>query len=262
MSDSKMPVYIFHINRKEGGFLFLRPFLTPDKLVYNLENKRIIGHYGTEPRAESLTYLKKSFYLLIEEYVRTWLSDIRFIPKFLLAALAFIVVYFFMSVVVPDHIPVFDELLLALIAAFIVYYLIGKRDLKSQIAEKKRLKLRDVVDHITFYESNFVKRLEKNLHKNEEATLEDITENILNPEEEINLSEEEKEEARQFVRCCELLYQIKNSKKKEKVLKRIKQKEISKKMEIDLKKLKEQKNVDFPLYAVYKRFKNTVSNIR
>jgi hypothetical protein len=224
-----------------------------------MENSVVTGRYGKEPRVEALTLLKNDFYRTIEAAVRNWIFDVRFIPKFLISSGVFLVTYFFLSFVIRDPIPVLDELAAGLAASILTYFLMGRRDIKSDMAAKKRLDLRTTVDRIAFQESEFVKNLEATLHENESDTLGEVVHRILEPTENTEIKDSEKEEARHFIRACEVMYKLQNVKRDEKVLKRLLEKSDKKETIQDIKKWAASRKIDFPLYAVYKRCKQRVA---
>ena len=253
-------VYIFHIFRKDGTSLFLNSFGGPGKIVNVLEKSDVEGRYGMEPRVEALTMFRNELYRQIEVGVKNWLSDVRFIPKFLISALAFVVVYFFMSFVVRDPLPVIDEVAIGLAAAVGAFFLQGRRDINSEAATKKRLDLRVIVDRITFRESDFVKQVEAALHRNETGSIEDVIKEIVEPVRQ-ELGQDVREEAAQFIRALESRFDFKKLQREERMLKRVMSRSP---VELDknFARLVESKKYDFPLYAVYKSFKKTVANLK
>jgi hypothetical protein len=256
--SQKDRIYLFHIFRKDGTSLFLNPFGSPDKFVSGLERSEVEGRYGMEPRVEALTMFRNELYRQIEVGVRNWLSDARFVPKFLISAAVFVLIYFFMSFVIRDPLPVIDEIAIGLAAAVVVFLLLGRRDMNSKVATKKRLDLRVIVDRITFRESGFVKLVEEALHRNETGSMEEVVRQIVDPVRQ-ELDPEVREEAAQFIRALESRFDFKKLEREERSLKRIMGRSRG-----DLNKsfarLVESKKYDFPLYAVYKSFKKTVAN--
>jgi hypothetical protein len=251
-------IYLFHIFRKDGTSLFLTPFTTPEKFVSGLERNEVEGRYGMEPRVEALTMFRNELYRQIEAGVKNWLSDARFVPKFLISALVFVLTYFFTSFVIRDPVPVIDELAIGLAASVVVFLLLGRRDLNSKVATKKRLDLRVIVDRITFRESPFVKQVEEALHCNETGSMEDVVKQIVDPVRQ-DLGPEVREEAAQFIRALESRFNFKKLQREERFLKRVMGRspgELNK----SFIRLVESKKYDFPLYAVYKSFKKTVAN--
>lgn len=258
MSENRETVYIFHLFRKEGVSLVLHPFATPEKLIQSLENDEVRGRYGAEPRVETLTMLKNDFYRSIEAAVRNWLSDVRFIPKFLISAGLFTVTYFFLSFVIRDPIPLIDEIAISLAVSIVSYLLLGRRDIKSDLAAKKRIALRTAVDRISFEKSDFVVNLEERLHENESVDLREVVQRIVNPPEKAENEAFENEEARHFIRACEVMFKLQNVKREEKALRRFLEKSRTKDNVRDITKWAESKKIDFPLYAVYKGCKRRV----
>jgi len=238
--------------------MFLHPFGTPDKFVSGLERSDVEGRYGMEPRVEALTMFRNDLYRQIEIGVKNWLSDARFVPKFLISSLIFVVVYFFMSFVVRDPLPVIDEIAIGLAASVGAFLLLGRRDMNSKAATQKRLDLRVIVDRITFRESAFVKQVEEALHRNEAGSIDEVVRQIVEPARQ-ELGEEVREEAAQFIRALESRFNFKKLQREERVLKRIMGRSPGE-MDRSFARLVESKKYDFPLYAVYKSFKKTVTN--
>ena len=238
--------------------MFLHPFGTPDKFVSGLERSEVEGRYGMEPRVEALTMFRNDLYRQIEAGVKNWLSDARFVPKFLISSLVFVVIYFFMSFVVRDPLPVIDEIAIGLAASVVAFLLLGRRDMNSKVATQKRLDLRVIVDRITFRESAFVKQVEEALHRNEAGSIEEVVRQIVEPARQ-ELGEDVREEASQFIRALESRFNFKKLQKEERALKRIMGRSPGE-MNKSFARLVESKKYDFPLYAVYKSFKKTVTN--
>jgi hypothetical protein len=259
MSEKKEDQLIFHLYRKDGGTFILHPFDSPQKLLGALEAKEIHGRYGKEPRVETLTMLKNEFYRMVEIGVQRWVSEMRFTPKFLIAAGAFLVLYFFMSFVVRDPIPVIDEIAVSLGGAIVVYIIMGRRDMRSDMAARKRVALRTAVDRIRFEESRFAGRVEQLLQETEAGDLRQIAESILSPLDPADLSEGEREEARAFVRVFEERFKLKNGRREERVLRRYLESASRGQDPEWIRRWVQARKIDVPLYAVYKMFKKTVA---
>jgi hypothetical protein len=156
----KPALYIFHISREGARPAFLHSLKDGKEFVPLLENHVVRGRYGKEPRVESITLLRGDLYGLAENALRQWVSELRFIPRFLISAGVFLAVYFFASFVIRDPLPMIDELLIAGAASVITYILVGKRFLSSRAAEEKRNDLHTIIDGIAFTESPFVMKVE------------------------------------------------------------------------------------------------------
>jgi hypothetical protein len=259
-------IYIFHIFRRDGSSLFLHPLHPSEKIVEMLQSGPIEGRYGREPRVEALSSFRNELYRQIEQGVKRWLADVRFIPKFLIASALFVVTYFFFSYVVRDPLPVIDELVLGVAAAVGSFVLQGRRDLASKRAVKKRLDLRLVVDRVAFRESDFVKQVEEALHGVETEGAGELIRRIVEPVRQ-ELGEPYREEAGQFIRALECRFNFHRLEREERAWRR--------KVERarpsagappgapqGFGRLLKSKKYDFPLYAVYKSFKKTVAGIK
>jgi hypothetical protein len=157
-------VTLYHLSRRDGTPLFLHPFRKSGTTLEISQSDELRGRYGTEPRIESLTALRNDLYRRIEQDVRVWINERRFIPRFLIASAVFLVIYLFMSLVIRDPIPVADEVLIAGGVAVFAFILVGRRFEQSHLAGDRRVTLRSKVDGVVFSEDPFVHRLEALLH--------------------------------------------------------------------------------------------------
>ncbi len=158
---------IFHLTRRDGSPLFLHPFIKRGSTLQPNGSIDLEGHYGEEPRVESLTILRNELYRRIDEDVRDWINEKRFIPRFLLSSLAFLLAFFFMALVIHTPIPLVDELLGAGAVGVLVFVLLGRRFDNSRSASERRLALRARVDAAVFSEEEYVRSLEAILRRME-----------------------------------------------------------------------------------------------
>jgi hypothetical protein len=259
-------IYIFHIFRRDGSSLFLHSLHPPEKVVEMLEASPVEGRYGREPRVEALGSFRGELYRQIESGVKRWMADVRFIPKFLIAAAVFVVTYFFFSYFVRDPLPVIDEVVLGVGAAVGYFILQGRRDLASKRAAKKRLDLRLAVDRVTFRESDFVKQVEEALHGMETGSAEDLVRRIVEPVRQ-ELGEPYRDEAAQLIRLLESRFDIHRLEREERVWRRrvLRARPAAGAVSLppqDFGRMLQSKKYDFPLYAVYKSFKKTVAGLK
>ena len=254
---------IFHLYRKDGSSLFLHPFGNEEKFIEVLEKSDFQGKYGKEPRVESLTMFKNDVYRLIEETVKSWVSEIRFIPKFLISAGIFLVAYLFFSLVIRDPLPMIDEILIGFGAAIFTYVMMGRRDQRSNLSLKKRMELRTRVDRIVFNESSFVKKIEEILHKNESGNTEKIIEYMMSPGKH-EFSPEDEKDALQLIKYLKKRFNSRDFKKQERIVDRLIH-EKDKEPDKDKKNLSvwaESKKIDFSLFAIYARIKKDLEKVR
>lgn len=256
MTAGRERAYIFHLYRKEGEPLILHPFDTGEKLLGQLEGGGVLGRYGEEPRVEALTALRAELHRLADYGVQRWLSDLRFIPKFLAAAGVFLVVYFFFSLVVRDPVPVLDEIALGVGAAVLVFVLLGRADLRSERARQKRTELRAAIDRVTFVESDFVRSVEQALREGESGSLVAWIERIAASAGWAGIGAANAEEARSFVATVESRYRLRGGRRGERSLRRLLRKPDAAKERLD--RWARAKKIDVPLYAVYERIKRSV----
>lgn len=220
MAKRQETVHIFHLYRKDGTAVFLHPFRNTERFLTTLEKSTVLGHYGSEPRVESLTLFRNELYRLVETEVKRWVADARFIPRFVISAAVFLLSYLFLSFVVRDPLPILDEVAISLGVSIVGYILLGRRDLKSEAALKKRIALRSKIDTIAFTESEFVRRLETALTAGEEGTIDFLLEQVTERNSAL-LAEGHEEEAEQIVGYLEKMFTSSEFKRTEKQLRRL-----------------------------------------
>ncbi|MFP3960058.1 MAG: hypothetical protein ACLFUX_07800, partial [Spirochaetaceae bacterium] len=248
------PLHIFLIARSDGTSLFLHPFLERQRVMERMEGYPLHGLYGREPRVEAITGLRNELYRLIEEEIRDWIGEARFIPRFLIAAGVFLVVYVGMSLAVRDPVPMVDELGIALGAAVAAFLVRRKREMSSDIALSKRAKLRSKVDGIVFSESDFVKEIEALLHDEEGASADRIVER-LSDRWEVEIDPRHRETAKEFVAYLRKKLNTGNYRRQEKRLVAKDRGAMSSRDQQNLRRWAAGKKVDLPLFALYVRLK-------
>ena len=253
MAKRSEPLHIFHLYRKDGTAVFLHPFRNTEKLYSLLEKSDIQGHYGNEPRVESLTLFRNELYRLVEQEVKAWVADARFIPRFLLSSGVFLVIYLFLSFVVRDPLPVLDEIAISLGASIVVYILLGRKDMQSEAALKRRIALRTTVDGIVFTENEFVKRIEDELIAREGQKPEQLVEELLRPDSAL-IIEGREDEAAQMVQYLDQMFHSSEFRQTEKRLKRL-QRDGDVSDQDNMRKWLESKKVDVPLLSLYMELK-------
>ncbi len=241
--------YIFHLTRKSGKPGFHHPFRTPGDFLKNLDGSLIAGRYGREPRVESLTFLRNDLYLRAEAALKLWILDRKFVPRFVLSAAAFLVVYFVMTYAVRDPIPMVDEILLGLAAGVGVYHLLGRRYLDSDEVMSKRVQLRSAVDGIGFTESDFVRAVESILGDYEEADPDELI-RVFASREKLALDPAWNEEARSLHRALDGVFSGKDTVLFRRELRNRASLRIMRSPE-KLKGLIREGKIDFPLFLVY-----------
>lgn len=151
----------FVIRRSKKPSLYLSPF-ADRKTAEQWDEQESIAWYSSTPlTTKEKDDLLFEMYKDIDAGVDRWIQDVRYLPRLLIGAMAFLITYFFFSLAVRDPIPVIDELLLASAATIGVWYLLSSRDKKSDMAMKRRLMLKQSAAR-----SDFI--LEENLSRYEQ----------------------------------------------------------------------------------------------
>ncbi len=259
--ETKETVTIFHIYRKDGAALFLHPFDSTDRLAALLKKGHIRGKYGKEPRVESLTLFRNDLYRMIEAAVKNWVMEVRFIPRFIMSAVVFLLAYLFLAFVIRDPIPLVDEILGGGAIAMVSYFLLGRRDQRSNLALRSRVELRTAVDRIVFTADPFVKEVEEALQRNESESREKVIRQMLeNPGSRFNIADGE--DVRQMLSYLEKRFSTKDYRKQEKLISRAKS-EIRDDSEVEvLSKWSESKKIDLSLFDVYRRVKKSYKQVK
>lgn len=246
-------ISLYHLTRANGDPLFVHPFNESGSTFLLLDATTVVGHYGQEPRIESLTMFRNQMYRRIEEDVRDWIAEKRFMPRFLSGAGVFLFTYLLLSLVVRDPIPMVDELLVALAASLGTYFLIGRRDLRSESASKKRIALRNKVDAAVFTPSEFVQEIEKSLQEYDNQSREELVDRLTSPRAEPFWAEHG-EEATRFL---EALQPVFKSKKVRQLEKRISKGKGLGSL-VDPKRVGE---LDLPLFLLYVELKQELAAV-
>ncbi|ADN01895.1 hypothetical protein [Spirochaeta thermophila] len=158
---------IFHLLMKDGSSRFLHPFNRPED-VFLLETVEVVGFLGNEPDVSALTAFRNHLYGLIEDGVREWVQENRFVVRFLLSALVFLVSYFVLAFAIRDPLPVVDEAVVAFGLSVATFVLLLRRELRSFEVLERKARLRKKVDGIRFQEHPFLRRVESALWRLEE----------------------------------------------------------------------------------------------
>ncbi|MBI9108225.1 MAG: hypothetical protein JEZ04_15855 [Spirochaetales bacterium] len=252
---------IFHVYRKNGTSIFLYPFTRKQNLVELLEKNEIIGVYGREPRIESLTLLRNDLYRLVEQAVKDWTAERKFIPRFLISTGFFLFLYIFMSMVIRDPIPMVDELLIGLAGGILLYIFLSKRDSDSKPATEMKVRLRTKVDEIVFNEDSFVIEAELYLkHCEDNSDMEQLLLNMMKDKNNEMFTHSDKEKVRQFLSSIRLLYNEKEMKKHEKMLKKMSVEENADLNQRRMLRWMSSRKVDPFLFAVYTKIKSGKSD--
>ncbi len=155
-------VSVYVLKRSLGSALVLHPFVKKPKVIQDLERDSLEFAYAQPPtdddRSDALYWL----YASVDAAVDSWVQELKYIPRLLWSALAFLLTYWFTALVIRLPVPLIDEILFSSLAAVLVYLFVAKKNTKSEIAMKRRIELKRHVDSAS-------DRTEDDLHPIQEA---------------------------------------------------------------------------------------------
>jgi hypothetical protein len=246
----KNEITIFHLQRKDGTPLLLHPFDDP-ALFLKLDADTVIsGRYGKEPRPESVTMLRNELYRKAETAVKSWITEKRFIPRFLASSALFMLLYFFFSLVVRDPLPMIDEIAISLGGAVFLYFALSRRASGSKEAASKRIMLRERIDSILFIHDPVLEEAEKLLSRLEVQSPRELADQLA---EGVGAGMEgDREAIDQLVEYLSRLFTSRAYRRQERALKKSPE---SERMVLDTK-------LDLPLYGLYRILKGKSGTTR
>lgn len=259
--SKKDVVTIFHLYRKDGSALFLHPFHDVDRFLEVVQSAEIEGRYGREPRVESFTLFRKDLYRIVDAAVRRWISQARFIPRFLISAAAFLLSYLFFSFAVGDPLPMVDELVVGVLVGFLTYVAMNRIDIRSEAVAKRTRDLRAKIDRIYFQNDPFVMEVESELDRSESEPPEQILDSILGRSD-IAFNIENEREAMQLISYLERRFNRKDVKRQERLLARAQEgPEAGRSLE-SLTRWADSRKIDLRLFALYKQMKKSLKPVK
>ena len=151
----------FILRRNKGKSLFLTPFVDPKQASAWSDEEPVCWYASTGLTTHEKDDALFTLYTQIDRGVDRWIQDKRYVPRLLLSALVFLIVYFFFSLAVRDPLPMIDELLIAFGCSIALWYALGKRDKKGELAMKRRMVLKqhasrsefDLLEGLSVYET-------------------------------------------------------------------------------------------------------------
>ncbi|MGM0431328.1 MAG: hypothetical protein ACQEQU_01280 [Spirochaetota bacterium] len=169
----------YYIRRSDARDLFLSPFFEKSRVV-SWEEEPIVVETAADPQALPEEHILYFLYSLIDRAVDAWIQELKYIPRLLNSAAAFLVLYFFFSFVVRDPIPIVDEILFSGAGAFGVYVWTARRNRKSDIAQKRRTELKRLADAAEVNGNNgALKQMEEALTRLEQEDVLKLCEQIV-----------------------------------------------------------------------------------
>ena len=150
--------HIFLLNR--DGRVSLLSGLSPLDFVNALREGRITGLYGTYPDIKEIEQVKGELYILGGEGGRIGLAEKTFYARFFLSLLVFLVIFYILVYLVPDPIPLVDEVAIGLTGAILFSFWHRRRMERGDRMVRERIDIKGEVNGIEFNESPLLKEIE------------------------------------------------------------------------------------------------------
>lgn len=155
--------HVFIIDRRNRSPLVLSPFLARRNMDPGVVETGVEIAVSRVPQGTLLDLCLQNVYRDVDGYVSAWVADKRYIPRMLMSACVFLLVYFVTSVALRDPIPLVDEVLIGVVAAIFAWRAIARRDNSSLQITQTRLRLKQVISTADVVESSFVTAVEEYL---------------------------------------------------------------------------------------------------
>jgi len=259
-ANKKEVVAIFHLYRKDGSALFLHPFDDLERFLDIIKSSEIEGRYGREPRVESFTLFRNDLYRMIDAAVRRWISEARFIPRFLASAAIFLLSYLFFSFVLGDPLPMVDELVIGLCIAAFGYLVLHRIDMRSEAVVRKTQDLRAKIDRIYFQNDPFVLEMENELDRSDGEAPERMLDSILGRSD-FAFNIENELEAAQLIDYLERRFNRKDIRRQERLLSKKGSPSDETARAAGFTKWAESRKLDLSLYALYRQMKKSLKPV-
>ena len=167
-------VLILH---REKGDMDVFTRTPPREFVTAIEKNEVFGFFGNYPDMERINQVKGKLYILGEEGSRIHLGEKTFYIRFGLSVLIFLVLFYFLVYLVPDPIPIVDELAISLTGSILFSHWYRRRTEKGPRMVQMKMDVKGNIDRIEFKESQLLKQIELYLETLEERPLENVLDN-------------------------------------------------------------------------------------
>ncbi len=145
--------------------ILLNPFYK-NKEIGDLNSEREITVFsGNTLTTEDNEYINRAAFQEIDASVNLWIQEKRYFIRLFASTGAFFIMYFFLSLVIRDPIPLLDEAVGSIIFAIITWRFFAKRDTKAAVAHKKKLEIKRGVNEAKFKDLNLIQIIETYLYE-------------------------------------------------------------------------------------------------
>lgn len=152
-------VYLYYLKSLKP--ILLNPYYK-SKEIGNLDSEEPVTIFSANTLSkDDLDYIERECFYEIDNSVNLWIQEKRYYPRLFISAIAFFIMYFFLSLVIRDPIPVVDEILGSIAFAVFSWWFFSKNDSKSAIAKKKKLEIKRQVSNAKYEELSLLNKIEE-----------------------------------------------------------------------------------------------------
>lgn len=156
-------VYLYYL--KSLNPLLLNPYYK-NKEIGDIESEEPVTIYSANTLTQDdVEFLEKRSFLDIDKSVNLWIQEKRYYPRLFASAFAFFIMYFFLSLVIRDPIPIADEMLGSAAFAIFTWVYFARRDVKSSIVNKKKIEIKRKINEATYTDLPVLNVLENYLYE-------------------------------------------------------------------------------------------------
>jgi len=164
--------------RKVGANLYLSPYLKPEKIASLASDTPVVLKSSgmlTKGQKDEASF---ALYRAIDFSVDRWIQDKQYIPRLLVCAAVFMVIYFFMSLAIRDPIPMVDEILVSTAFTIFCWIVLAKRDTRSSRAQQRRYELKAKAGSPDYQQQEGIFALESFLQDIAGLDMQDVSDNL------------------------------------------------------------------------------------
>lgn len=126
----------------------------------NLQEGNLEGYFGSYPDKNEREVLKNQLYFLADQAAEKNFQEADYLLRYILTFLCFLLLFFVLSYVVRDPIPLVDEIALSLAGSLFFNLWFRKKRTASQKLEMIKLEMRNDVDSLSFSEQELTRNIE------------------------------------------------------------------------------------------------------
>ncbi|MBK5200026.1 MAG: hypothetical protein JJE21_00645 [Spirochaetaceae bacterium] len=169
-----------YIIKDKGKNHIITPFYK-DKEIGNKDGEDSVVFFSSSSvNSSEIDESRIYTYKEIDNSVELWIQEKRYFPRLIISAFVFLIVYFFMSLVIRDPIPMLDELVGSTIASIAMWYYISTKDKKGPITNKKKLEIKRAISNSDYKELPALITIEMYLDYLRGFDIIDLSDSLLN----------------------------------------------------------------------------------